>query len=125
MAFFSLWGWEEGSVEGKKEDSEILLLFNHSVVSDSLATLWTVAHQAPLSLGILQARILKWIAISLSRGSFQPRGRTFISCRFFYHRATWEAPQMSLLLLKMRRKVGSVGATFVSYNRSCSRFVYR
>ena len=25
---------------------------------------WTVAHQAPLSMGILQARILEWVAIS-------------------------------------------------------------
>ena len=28
------------------------------------ATPWTVAHQAPLSMGILQARILEWVAIS-------------------------------------------------------------
>ena len=26
------------------------------------ANLWTVAHQAPLSIGILQARILEWVA---------------------------------------------------------------
>ena len=30
-------------------------------------TPWTVAHQAPLSMGILQARILEWVAISFSR----------------------------------------------------------
>ena len=29
-------------------------------------TLWTVAHQAPLTMGILQARILEWVAISYS-----------------------------------------------------------
>ena len=29
----------------------------------TLATQWTVACQAPLSMGILQARILKWVAI--------------------------------------------------------------
>ena len=37
-------------------------------------------------LGILQARILEWIAIPFSRGSSQPRGRTGVSCiagRFF------------------------------------------
>ena len=28
----------------------------------TLCDLWTVAHQAPLSLGILQARILEWVA---------------------------------------------------------------
>ena len=32
------------------------------------ATLWTVAHQAPLSMGILQARILEWVAMASSRG---------------------------------------------------------
>ena len=30
--------------------------------------------------GILQARILEWIAISFSRGSSQPRDRTHTSC---------------------------------------------
>ena len=43
------------------------------------ATPWTVARQAPLSLGILQARILKWVAISFSRGSSQPRDQTQVS----------------------------------------------
>ena len=37
------------------------------------ATLWTVARQAPLSKGILQARILEWVVIPFSRGSSQPR----------------------------------------------------
>ena len=36
-------------------------------------TPWTVAHQAPLSMGILQARTLEWIAMPSSRGSSQPR----------------------------------------------------
>ena len=31
-------------------------------------TPWTVAHQAPLSVGILQARILEWVA--LLQGNF-------------------------------------------------------
>ena len=34
-------------------------------------TPWTAAHQAPLSLGILQARILEWVAMPSSRGSSQ------------------------------------------------------
>ena len=33
------------------------------------ATPWTVARQAPLSMGTLQARILEWVAMSFSRGS--------------------------------------------------------
>ena len=33
----------------------------------------TVARQAPLSMGILQARIVEWVAMPSSRGSSQPR----------------------------------------------------
>ena len=36
------------------------------LVAHSCPTLcnpWTVAHQAPLSMGILQARILEWVAL--------------------------------------------------------------
>ena len=35
--------------------------------------------QAPLSMGILQARILEWVAMPSSRGPSQPRDRTHIS----------------------------------------------
>ena len=40
---------------------------------------WTVAHQAPLSMGILQARILEWVAMPFSRGSSPPRNQTCVS----------------------------------------------
>ena len=43
-------------------------------------TPWTVAHQAPLSMGILQATILEWVAVPSSRDQTQ------VSCitgRFF------------------------------------------
>ena len=46
--------------------------------------------------GILQARILEWVAISFSRGSSPPRDRTQvsrISCRHFNLWATREAPR--------------------------------
>ena len=43
------------------------------------ATPWTVARQAPLSMGFFQARMLEWVVISCSRGSSQPRDRTHIS----------------------------------------------
>ena len=54
--------------------------------------------------GIFQARILKWVAISFSRGSSQPRDQTCISCitgRFFTaelpgkphaHQSQWQKP---------------------------------
>ena len=41
----------------------------------TLATLWTVAQQAPLSMGgySSQARVPEWAAVSFSRGSSQPK----------------------------------------------------
>ena len=44
-----------------------------------LETPWTIAGQAPLSMGILQARILEWVAMSFSRGSSEPRVQTQVS----------------------------------------------
>ena len=44
-----------------------------------LVTPWTVARQAPLSMGILQARVLEWVVMPSSRGSFQPRDQTQVS----------------------------------------------
>ena len=45
-------------------------------------------------MGILQARILKWVAMASSRASSQPRDQTQVSCiagRFFIIRTTREA----------------------------------
>ena len=39
-----------------------------------------IAHQAPSIQGIFQARALKWVTISFSRGSSQPEDQTHISC---------------------------------------------
>ena len=41
--------------------------------------LWTVAHQAPTVHGILQTRILEWIAMPSSRVSSRPRNQTCVS----------------------------------------------
>ena len=35
------------------------------------ATPWSVAHQAPLSMGTLQARVLEWVAIAFSTPALQ------------------------------------------------------
>ena len=40
----------------------------------------TVVHQASLSMGFPRYEILEWVAISSSRGSFQRRDRSCISC---------------------------------------------
>ena len=42
------------------------------VVSNSLQPPWTVLHQAPLSMGILQARILEWVVIPSWSGLIFP-----------------------------------------------------
>ena len=43
------------------------------------ATLWTVTRLGSSVPGILQARILEWVAISSSKGSSWPRDQTHIS----------------------------------------------
>ena len=68
-----------------------------SSVAQSCPTLCnsrTTVHQAALSKGILQARILEWFAVPSSRGSSRPRDQTHVSCvagRFFTTSATSEA----------------------------------
>ena len=57
-------------------------------------TPWTVAHQAPLSMGILQARILEWVAMPFSSRPLQPRDPSQVShfaSRFFTIWATRKA----------------------------------
>ena len=73
----------------------VCAVLSHSVMSDS-ATSWAVAHQAPLSMGIIQTRILEWVAMPSSRGSSQPRNQTQVfhnACRFFTAWATKEAQE--------------------------------
>ena len=48
------------------------------------ATLWTIACQDPSVYGILQARILEWVAISFSKESSHTRERTCVSCVSFF-----------------------------------------
>ena len=68
--------------------------------------------------GILQARILEWVAMPSSSRSSQPRDRTCISCisciagRFFTHWVSWEAEvnisaaHQILLILPSRHLLG-------------------
>ena len=67
--------------------------------------LWTEEpgrRQAPLSLGILQARILEWVAMLSSRGSSQPRDRIqgLPHCRqILYHLRQQGSPLVSLVFV--------------------------
>ena len=61
------------------------------------ATSWAVTLQTPLSMGILQAKILEWAAMPSSRGSFQPRDRTpgLLHCRWILHRLSHQGSPTS------------------------------
>ena len=64
-----------------------LVLFSHVWF---FVTPWTSGSSVH---GLLQARILEWVAISFSRGSSLLRDRTCVSCigrGILYHLATWE-----------------------------------
>ena len=82
-------------VSQKQSDTCLTLLkWSCSVMSDSL---WPHGLGSPpgSSTGILQARILEWVAISFSRGSSWPRDRTQVSLiagRGFNLWATREVP---------------------------------
>ena len=66
-----------------------------------------------LSMGVVQARILEWVAISFSRDSFQPRDQTQVSSiagAFFTDWATREA-QVSIKYLLNERPKGTLDTT--------------
>ena len=63
---------------GKPLDPFMCAVLSCSVVPDS-ETWWTLACQAPLSMGILQVRTLEWVAMPSCRRSSQPRDRTQVS----------------------------------------------
>ena len=56
-------------------------MLSHSVCVRLFATPWTVAHQAPLSMGF-PGKDREWVAISFPRGSSWPRDWTHVSCIF-------------------------------------------
>ena len=80
LACCSPWGQKDLDMTERLNWTEICLLRAKLLSHVRLcATLWTVAHQAPWSMGFLQARILEWVAIPFSRGSSWPRDWTGVS----------------------------------------------
>ena len=51
--------------------------------------------------GILQARVLEWVAISFSRGSSQPRDRTQVSCIAGRRFTVWATRKCSISLSRL------------------------
>ena len=93
--FYNNYHLEDGKLFGVSHPRYVCVC---SVVSDSLWLHVTVACQAPLPMGFLRWRILEWMAISFSRGSFWSRGQTRITCvsctgRWMIYFPTWEALQ--------------------------------
>ena len=74
--------------------------------------------------GIFQARILKWVAISYSKGSSWPRDGTCISCvsclagRFFICWAIW----VDFIIWKNKAKEGD-SAEWCCWNGQCQRLL--
>ena len=75
------WGWGSGS--SPETDGAKRLTFDSVLHRFSRVRLCHPMDCSPPGSsvhGILQARILEWLAIPFSRRSFQPRGRTQVSC---------------------------------------------
>ena len=60
--------------------NESALRIRHFRCVQLFATSWAIAWHTPLSMGILQARVLEWVAMPSSRGFSQPRDQTLVSC---------------------------------------------
>ena len=69
--------------------------------------------------GVFQARILEWVTIPFSRGSFQPRDQTQVSCivsRFFNVWATREA----IYMCKPKNKHMLLSSVWLLNSMDCS-----
>ena len=94
-------------------------------VAQSCLTLYDpLDYSLPLSSvhGILQARILEWIAISFSRGSSQPRNQTWVSCTagsFFTIWVTGEAGFKVEVSIPSRRPGASEFSELMVKTLSC------
>ena len=93
-----------------KKETQDPMTCVHLLSLQSCPTLCLPKDCSPLGLsvhGILQARILEWVAMSSSRGSSLSRDWTlisYVSCTgrwVLYHWATWEAPDPTTHDLKV------------------------
>ena len=92
--FLCISGFGTGTTHSNMDESIVgmsvcvLSCFSHIQL---IATLWAFTCQAPLSSGVLQARILAWVAMHSSRESSQPKNPnrvSYVYCigrEFLYH----------------------------------------
>ena len=91
-------------------------MLNHFSCDPLFATPWTVAHQAPLSMGF--SRILEWVAMSSSRGSSWPRDWTQGSNPVSLSLQHWQAGSLPLeASAKPRKSVQLTSIQFVTVSR--------
>ena len=78
LSFSTTWMKFEGFMlsEMSQTKTSTTCVLSHFSCVQLFATPWTVAFRFPLSIWILQERILEWVAMPSSRGSSQPR----VSC---------------------------------------------
>ena len=115
------WGWQSPKAS---------LLCAYSLNHVRLFVIpWTVACQASLSMGILQARILEWVVVASSRRSSQPRIKPMslmspaLEGRFFTTHSTWEAPGAVVGFYKKKKglKTGQTKMKWHNVQHTCSR----
>ena len=76
----------ENEKKSKPAIKVLCAVLRHSVTSDSV-TPWTIVHQVPLPVRILQAKMLKWVTMPSSRESSQSRDQAQVSlhCRWILY----------------------------------------
>ena len=103
----------QGSNPGLPHHRQILYCLSHQGKWKwkSLSCVWLFVIPWTITVhGILQARILEWVAFPFSRGSSQPRDQTQVSCiagGFFISWATREA-QLKRLIVTISSHSGNV-----------------
>ena len=108
-SYFETWNSSITQISQLKLQQDIIQ--KESEVAQSCPTLWDPVDCSPPGSsihGILQARILEWVAISFSRGSSWPRDWTQVSCiagRRFNLWATREAPIIQRNVLMKEKNV--------------------
>ena len=73
-------GWEQIPEPKRKNSEDQISKWNWKFYSpvQLFRTPWTVACQDPLSVRILQERVMEWIALPSTWGPYHPRDRTCI-----------------------------------------------
>ena len=72
----------------------LLLFFSYQVMSNSFAKPWTVACQAPLSMGFPRQKY--WLPFPSPGDLLSPGVESPTGMEILYHWATWEAPSLLL-----------------------------